>query len=278
MASEGLECSICCERFDEEKLCPRLLSCGHSFCSSCLEKLFLEYAINCPTCRSAVSVPAGVTGLPKNFALLDVLQATPQTPADSNGDLRLCEVCDDEKHPATSCCLDCQEDMCKNVARWHTRQKATREHRVVSLKELKANPKLATIPLFCPEHNEQYRFFDEECNHVVCRDCVTLKHNGHKCLSLAEAASKYRQEMEALATKASTHADEIKAAEARVAAVSLDLNTAYKKQTAQIKGAFKEVSKNCFSYLLNSQFIAVNPLSRSLGGLFISNAFEVLGA
>ena len=252
MASEGLECSICCERFDEEKLCPRLLSCGHSFCSSCLEKLFLEYAINCPTCRGAVSVPAGITGLPKNFALLDVLQATPQTPADGNGDLRVCEVCDDEKHPATSCCLDCREDMCKDVARWHTRQKATREHRVVSLKELKANPKLATIPLFCPEHNEQYRFFDEECNHVVCRDCVTLKHNGHKCLSIAEAASKYRQEMETLATKANTHVEGIKAAEARVAAVSLDLNKVYKEKTAQIKDAFKEVSENCFYNLCST--------------------------
>ena len=205
-------------------------------------------------------MPAGVTGLPKNFALLDVLQATPQTPADGNGDLRLCEVCDDEKHPATSCCLDCREDMCKDVARWHTRQKATREHRVVSLEELKANPKLATIPLFCPEHNEQYRFFDEECNHVVCRDCVTLKHNGHKCLSIAEAASKYRQEMEALATKASTHVEGIKAAEARVAALSLDLNKVYEQQTAQIKGAFKEVSENCFFNLcstLNSLFLLV---------------------
>ena len=161
MASEGLDCPICCERFDEEKLCPRLLSCGHSFCSNCLEKLFKEYAISCPTCRCVASVQAGVTGLPKNFALLDVLQAIPLTTADGNADLRLCEVCDDEKHPATSCCLDCKEDMCKDVARWHTRQKATRDHRVVSLEKLKANPKLAAVPIFCPEHNEQYHFFDE---------------------------------------------------------------------------------------------------------------------
>ena len=104
------------------------------------------------------------------------------------------------------------------------------------------------MPVFCPEHNEQYRFFDEECNHVVCRDCVTLKHNGHKCLSLAEAASKYRQEMEALATKASNHAEGIKAAETQVAAVIRDLNKAYEVQAAQIKGAFKEVSEHlpCF--------------------------------
>ena len=242
MASEGLDCSICCERFDEEKLCPRLLSCGHSFCSNCLEKMFKEYAISCPTCRCVVPVPAGVAGLPKNFALLDVLQAIPLTTVDGNADLRLCEVCDDEEHPATSCCLDCKEDMCKDVARWHTRQKATRDHRVVSLEKLKSNPKLAAVPIFCPEHNEQYHFFDEECNHVVCRDCATLNHKDHKLLKLVDAASNCRQEMEAIATKASTHAEGIKDAEARVAAVSLDLNKAYEEHIVQIKGSFKKVS------------------------------------
>jgi len=182
-------------------------------------------------------VPAGVTGLPKNFALLDVLLTKPQQKDEGS---RLCESCDD-KHPATSCCLDCKEDMCEDAARWHARNKASRDHRVVSLEELKANPKLAAVSVFCSEHNEQFRFFDDECGHVVCRDCVTLKHNGHKCLSLAEAASKYRQEMETLATKASTHAEEIKAAEAKVEGVSLDLKQAYEKQAALIQGTFKEL-------------------------------------
>jgi len=245
MASEGLECSICCEGFDDQNLCPRLLSCGHSFCSGCLEKLLNDKSINCPTCRNAVSVPAGVTGLPKNFALLDVLLTKPQQKDEGS---RLCESCDD-KHPATSCCLDCKEDMCEDAARWHARNKASRDHRVVSLEELKANPNLAAVSVFCSEHNEQFRFFDEECGDVVCRDCVTLKHNGHKCLSLAEAASKYRQEMETLATKASTHAEEIKAAETRVGGVSLDLKQAYEKQAALIQGTFKEVSLTLFTFL-----------------------------
>ena len=253
MASEGLECSICCESFDDQKLCPRLLSCGHSFCSGCLEKLLRDKAIICPTCRSTVSVAAGITGLPKNFALLDIILATPKH-ADDEG-LHICEACDDEQHPATSCCLDCKEDICKDAARLHTRSKANSEYRVVSLEELKANPKLAAVPVFCPEHNKQFRFFDEECNHVVCRDCVTLKHNGHKCLSLAEAASKYRQEMEALATKASTHVEEIKAAKARVKGVSLDHKKSHKEQFAQIQGTFKEVSFFfflSFSFCMNS--------------------------
>ena len=240
MASEASECSICCERFDEQQRCPRLLSCGHSFCSNCLEKLLNEKAINCPTCRNAVSVPAGVAGLPKNFALLDILLTLPQKHAEDEGS-PVCETCDDEQHPATSCCLDCKENMCKDVARLHTRQKISRDHRVVSLEELKANPKLAAVPVFCPEHNEQFRFFDEDCGHVVCRDCVTLEHNGHKCISLAKAASDCRQEMEALSTKASTHAEKIKAAEVKVEGVSLELKEAYEKQAALIQGTFHEV-------------------------------------
>ncbi|XP_068751007.1 tripartite motif-containing protein 2-like [Montipora capricornis] len=129
--------------------------------------------------------------------------------------------------------------MCKDAARWHVRHRAFRDHRVVLLEELKANPKLAAVPVFCSEHNEQFRFFDEDCGHVVCRDCVTLKHNGHKCLSLAEAASKYRQEMEALVTKANTQAEELKGAETKVEGVSLELKQAYENKAALIQGTFR---------------------------------------
>lgn len=233
------ECSICCERFDDQMRCPRLLSCGHSFCSKCLEKLLNEKAINCPTCRNAMSVPSGVVGLPKNFSLLNILLTLPQREDEEEGS-PICDTCDDHQHPATSFCLDCKEKMCKDAARWHVRHKAFRDHRVVSLEELNTNPKLAAVPVFCWEHNDQFRFFDEDCGHVVCRDCVTLKHNGHKCLSLAEAASKYRQEMEALVTKASSQAEEIKGAEAKVEGVSLELKQAYEKEAALIQGTFRE--------------------------------------
>ena len=67
--------------------------------------------------------------------------------------------------------------------------------------------------------------------------------------------------MEALATKASNHAKEIKAAETQVAATSRDLNKAYEGQAAQIKGAFKEVKANIclsdlFNYLINLAFVS----------------------
>ena len=81
--------------------------------------------------------------------------------------------------------------MCKTAAQFHTRNKASRDHQVVSLEELEANPQLASVTLICQKHNDKFRFFDEKCGHAVCRECVALEHFGHLCLPLAEAASEY---------------------------------------------------------------------------------------
>ena len=78
MTSKIPECSICFEHYNDESKCPRLLSCGHSFCSSCLERLLHGNTIDCPTCRNPGSVPTGVEGLLKNFALLDIVNDTPR--------------------------------------------------------------------------------------------------------------------------------------------------------------------------------------------------------
>ena len=81
MAFKGPECLICYEGYNDEKKCPRLLSCGHSFCFSCLERLLHGNSIDCPKCRHAVAVPTGVQGLLKNFALLDIVKEAPKEQA-----------------------------------------------------------------------------------------------------------------------------------------------------------------------------------------------------
>ena len=241
MASIGPQCSICFEGYNDKNKCPRLLNCGHSFCSSCLEKLLWARgnAIDCPTCRNTVAVPTGVAGLSKNFALLDIVDKQPKQPAGNTGS-QDCEACV-KKHPATFCCIDCKENMCATASEFHKRSKASCDHQVVSLEELKANPQLASLSVFCPEHNDQFRFFDEDCGRVICRDCQALNHNSHKCVALAEAASKYRKEMEALVTKASSQAEKIKAAEAQVRRASVSMTEACEKQRAELQGYFGEV-------------------------------------
>ena len=84
--------------------------------------------------------------------------------------------------------------MCKVAARFHSRSKASRDHQLISLES-------ATATELCSKHSEPFRLFDKTCGHVVCRGCIKLDHQGQKCSSLAEAASKCRQKCRNLPLK-----------------------------------------------------------------------------
>jgi hypothetical protein len=74
-------CSVCFEEFDEALHLPRLLHCGHSFCTQCLTDLprTTPHTLSCPRCRAPTRLDvSGAQALPCNFDLLDVLtQALP---------------------------------------------------------------------------------------------------------------------------------------------------------------------------------------------------------
>lgn len=68
--SECPLCWLCCEIYDDQNFLPRLLSCGHTFCSSCLENLLKNNSISCPECRTTASVPVGFVGLTKKLCII----------------------------------------------------------------------------------------------------------------------------------------------------------------------------------------------------------------
>ena len=220
MASKGPKCSICYGDYNDKDKCPRFMGCGHTFCSRCLERLLAGNTI-CPKCRKQGTVPSGVEGLLKNFALLDIVNDTSHD----------CEACG-EKHPANFCCLDCKENMCKTAAQFHTRNKASRDDQVVSLEELEAKPQLASVSLVCQKHNDKFRFFEEWCGNVVCR----VEQFGHVCLPLAEAAFKFQQEVEDLI-------EETKIIEDKMKKAFSELTKDQGKGTAEIQRFFEKVCK-----------------------------------
>jgi len=72
-----LECSICLESYNENEKCPRVLACGHTFCSACLANWTKDNEVECPTCRR--KTPSD--DVPKNFAVLQMLAAqSPKEP------------------------------------------------------------------------------------------------------------------------------------------------------------------------------------------------------
>ena len=62
-SAQVTESPICRELYDHQNLFPRLLSCGRTFCSSCLENLLKNNSISCPDCRKTGSILTGVAGL-----------------------------------------------------------------------------------------------------------------------------------------------------------------------------------------------------------------------
>ena len=62
---ELFECSVCLESLINKQ--PRLLSCGHTFCTPCLQQLSAGNTVYCPKRRSPTWLPpGGVHDLPKN--------------------------------------------------------------------------------------------------------------------------------------------------------------------------------------------------------------------
>ncbi|OMJ68662.1 hypothetical protein SteCoe_26849 [Stentor coeruleus] len=63
------ECTICCCEFVR----PRVLSCGHTFCEKCIEKLIRNKKLKCPDCRFSHK-DVTIDSFPLNFKLNDAIK------------------------------------------------------------------------------------------------------------------------------------------------------------------------------------------------------------
>jgi hypothetical protein len=210
-----LECSICNNPFDETVRLPRLLPCGHHFCTACLaswvhrKTVRSKHTIACPIDGAESNVKDGdVTTLATNFGLIPLIAVAlrpppPSLPASSLCDVA-CELCE-EQHDATHRCLECQQCMCDGVAKQHRRLSGTMSHRVVSLAEWRANPQMpagsgaaAPIVHLCKSHGKPADLFDLNCGLFLCSQCV-LSHGDHlsRIQPVADAATVCRAELDA---------------------------------------------------------------------------------
>lgn len=84
---------VCLQVFDEGEHTPRVLSCGHSVCQSCVADLRSHWGagskgsskvgglVLCPECKQHTKVPlGGFLELPKNIELMRLIQSVPKTP------------------------------------------------------------------------------------------------------------------------------------------------------------------------------------------------------
>ncbi|XP_069193067.1 tripartite motif-containing protein 59-like [Procambarus clarkii] len=52
MDNKPEECSVCFNDYDDNRLRPRTLPCGHTFCSQCIDNAIKNGQLTCPSCRA----------------------------------------------------------------------------------------------------------------------------------------------------------------------------------------------------------------------------------
>lgn len=111
--TEGfLTCGTCLYAYDQAEHTPKLLSCSHTICQSCLELIASSQTLNsnteagfikCPICRQNIAIPnGGIGALPPSFIvnqLFDLVnkkprEFIPKCSVHVERELLFCETCD----------------------------------------------------------------------------------------------------------------------------------------------------------------------------------------
>jgi len=190
----ALECPICCNQLSavKDNLKPFLLSCGHSFCQTCLDKLFLGPGPNtCPVCRAQILETSAKSCKP-NFQLIGVIQYIQPSAnkdykqAEPEAEAGKCEFCGKDTE---SYCNDCTGhpplcDECFTNA--HVSEKRKNHHKYSLLQRAQ---------LRCQEHDEPLKLHCLTCHKSICMTCgqFSQAHRDHRVFSIKEAAAHLRK-------------------------------------------------------------------------------------
>ena len=184
-----------------------MLPCLHTFCLQCLFKASEiqgdKEALKCPTCDEKVPLPqGGIDHLP-----LDLHKAHEAEIALCSQKLERgaepCGVCFRiDSGLAVAFCVNCWEFLCKLCEEHHRSAHKSYKHEIITVGGASKNEKgqysslarkIHEPPMPCSiHHDEVLKFYCEQCEKLICRDCMELNHNEHrsKCNRVEAVAAK----------------------------------------------------------------------------------------
>jgi len=162
------------------------LSCNHSYCEACLEKIWQQPDVTCLECgeRMVFPVSSGAKRLPRNFFIICLLDEL----AEKRVDLK-CEECKDLS--VVGYRPECGSFLCHICDENH---KSPCGHSKVSTNGIV----WPTIENNCAKHAHKLKYYCEECEELIRRQCPSTtehKYHKHRCNVVKKIASKYRHDL-----------------------------------------------------------------------------------
>nr|XP_054765826.1 tripartite motif-containing protein 5-like [Lytechinus pictus] len=197
--AQSLECPVCLTTFTD----PKILSCSHTYCKVCLEKLLESHGddqmIRCPVCRYYTQVPnQDVSKLPASLAFRNLIE-------DVKNQHQICTNCDSEDKPkAVSYCQDCGNYLCITCHNMHSRWKNFVGHEIIAMREISSGKVSIRRYRKCRKHpKEDEECFCSNCKRFTCFRCAVMEHTyqGHQVIESAAYESNHMKTIDELKSK-----------------------------------------------------------------------------
>ena len=214
-------CAVCMEHLLDRN--PRFLSCHHSFCQQCLQKLTNNGQVSCPTCRAITAVHNNdVTKLTMNFQLVQIMEREQEFKLERPTTLSSpkCMFCSSQ---ASYKCRECRQFLCKTCKIKHKQRKTFKSHGVMEISQL------------CQEHLEFTSHVCMQCIQALCIKCVALDHEDHEhqVEEYRKGMKKFKAELDKMNNKLKLTANMIQKHQNKICVEKSD--TAKKVKDLQIK-------------------------------------------
>eukprot|EP00057_Strongylocentrotus_purpuratus_P007326 XP_011661800.1 PREDICTED: tripartite motif-containing protein 59-like [Strongylocentrotus purpuratus] len=198
--AQSLECPVCLNTFTD----PKILSCSHTYCKTCLDNLLechgSDQMLRCPVCRAETKVPnQDVSKLPANLALKPLIE-------DVKNQYQFCTNCKSEDKPrAVVYCQDCGKYLCIPCHNIHSQWPDFISHEVLAMSEILSGKVSVRRYRKCRKHpKEDEECFCSNCRRFACFRCVVMEHTneGHLVIEAAVYESNHVKSIKDLKSKA----------------------------------------------------------------------------
>ncbi|XP_063960407.1 transcription intermediary factor 1-beta-like [Lytechinus pictus] len=198
VTSQSTECPVCLSTFTD----PKILSCSHAFCKTCLDNLLECHGnsqIRCPVCRAVTQVPnQDVSKLHVHLSLKCLLE-------DMKGHHQICTNCkSDDKPHAVVYCRDCGKYLCTSCLNKHSQWEGFIDHEVIAMSEISSGKVSVRRYRKCRKHPQKDEDdFCSTCRRFTCFRCGEMEHKdkGHHVVEGAAYKDKHMKSIEDLKSK-----------------------------------------------------------------------------